>query len=180
MSKQIIYNQENKALIFQNNDINYRIDLTQFKQSECELNTQYEIIDLLENNLISIFMEIDHLERNLKNVKNAINNLYANPDNRGFSFIIILEIKEYELIFDQDGHYNIAMVLEKISFNEINLLGQPENDRINLINGDENEINSFAQDIYLKIQKKYKDFNFILKLDNLRFHKPTENTIESF
>jgi hypothetical protein len=181
MSKQITYNQDKKALYFQNNDINYKIGLTQFNESDFQLHSKYEIMQNFEKNFISIFEKIERLEKKLKNTKRAINYSYDKPSNRGFSFIINLEIKEYELIFGPAiGDYSIALVLEKISFNEINILDQQENDRINLINGGINEINSFAQDIYLKIQKKYKDFNFILKLDNLRFHKPDANTIESF
>ena len=37
------------------------------------------------------------------------------------SFIISFEIKEYELISDENGHFSLALALEKISFNEIGL-----------------------------------------------------------
>ena len=73
MSKQIIYNQEKKALYFQNNDIYYRLDLTEYKQSQVEFNSRFEFVDRLEQNLISIYSDIDRIEEKLKEINKAFN-----------------------------------------------------------------------------------------------------------
>ena len=66
MSKQIIYNQEKNALYFHNKDIQYRIDFMDFKQSQVNFNSHYELVDRLEKNLISIFTDIERIEKKLK------------------------------------------------------------------------------------------------------------------
>ena len=180
MSKQIIYNQEKKALYFQNNDIYYRLDLTEYKQSQVEFNSRFEFVDRLEQNLISIYSDIDRIEKKLKIINRAINKININLDNGKISFIISFEIKEYELISDEYGHFSLALALEKISFNEIATNYHPGFYFIDINSADINEINTFSQFLFSKIQNNYKNFGYILKLDKMSFHRPSENTIESF
>ena len=180
MSKQIIYNQEKKALYFQNNDIYYRIDLTEYKQSQVEFNSRFEFVGRLEQNLISIYSDIDRIEKKLKIINRAINKVNINLDNGKISFRISFEIKEYELISDENGHFSLALALEKINFNEIATNYHPGFDFIDINSADINEINTFSQFLFSKIQNSYKNFGFILNLDKMSFHRPSENTIESF
>ena len=180
MSKQIIYNQEKKALYFQNNDIYSRINLTEYKQSQVEFNSRFEFVDRLEQNLISIYSDIDRIEKKLKIINRAINKININLDNGKISFIISFEIKEYELISDENGHFSLALALEKISFNEIATNYHPGFYFIDINSADINEINTFSQFLFSKIQNNYKNFGYILKLDKMSFHRPSENTIESF
>ena len=180
MSKQIIYNQEKNALYFHNKDIQYRIDFMDFKQSQVNFNSHYELVDRLEKNLISIFTDIERIEKKLKVINKAFSKIQLKLDNGLISFVIHFEIKEYVLFVDENGNFDLVLELEKISFNEIETMQNPSFDFIDINIADINEINSFAQLLFGKIQSRYKHFDFILKLDKMSFHRPQNNTIESF
>jgi hypothetical protein len=180
MSKKIVFNQEKNALYFHNNDIQYRIDFMDFKRSQENFNSHYQLVDGLEQNLIIIFTDIDRIERKLKVINKAFNKINLKFDNGTISLVIHFEIKEFVLMIDENGFLCLALDLERISFKEIEAIKNPGFDFIDINNADIDEINLFAQSIFGKIQNKYKQFNFILKLDKMSFHRPNNNTIDSF
>jgi hypothetical protein len=180
MSKQIIYNQEKNALFFQNNEIQYKIDLTCYKQSQINFNSQYDIIDSLEKKLISIYSNIDRMEKRLKPINKVLNKISIEYGNTVISCTITFEVNEFELIADEYGNFEFAIDLEKITFNEVVTTPLLEPDFLDIINLDINEINSIGSSLFYKLQTRYKNCNVIFQLDNVSFHRPNQNTIESF
>jgi hypothetical protein len=180
MSKQIVYNPEKNALYFHNNDIQYRIDFMEFKRSQENFNSHYQLVDGLEQNLIYIYTDIDRIEKKLNVINKAFSKTELNLDNGIISFVIQFEINEYVLTINENGFLSLALDLAKLSFKEIQTKQNPGYDFIDINSADINEINSFAQLLFGKIQNKYKQFDFILKLDKMSFHRPDNDTIESF
>ena len=55
MSKQIVYNNDNRSLYFKNDDQEYRIELHNFKETEERFNSNYILIQTLESSLFTLF-----------------------------------------------------------------------------------------------------------------------------
>jgi hypothetical protein len=179
MSKQIVFNQEKNALFFQNNDIQYKIDLTRYKESQVERSSHFEVVDGLEKNLIYIFNNIDRMEKKLKPINLALNTIAIEHRNTVNSCKITFEVNEYQLIADEYGGINFTIDLEKITFEDVVTTPLQDPEFSHIINLDINEINSVGQSLFLKTQERYKNFDIIIKLANVSFHRPNQNTIES-
>ena len=180
MSKQIVYNPEKNALYFHNNDIQYRIDLTRYKERQVERSSHFEVVDGLEKKLIYIFKYIDRMEKKLKPINLVLNKIAIEHRNTVNSCNITFEVNEYQLIVDEYGDINIAIDLEKITFEDVVTTPLQDPEFSHIINLDINGINSVGQSLFFKIQEKYKKFDIIIKLANVSFHRPNQNTIESF
>jgi hypothetical protein len=178
MPKQIVYNPEKNALYFHNNDIQYRIDLTRYE--DINFDSHYMVVDRIEEIFNAIHGDIDKMEEKLKTYKKAFEKISVEYSNTKISCKTSFGVKEHVLVADENLSFVFAINLGKLTFNEViaSPLQAPEFSHI--INLDINDINSIGKLLFESLQNNYKNFNFILTLDKMSFHRPNNDTIESF
>ena len=93
------------------------------------------------------------------------------------SCIFNYDIKENLISFA--GNIEFVYNLNRLTFSNIKIICTDGTD-LNLTIMDINEINLIGLQLYRRVNNNYKHFNFAIELDQVRFHLPTPNTIESF
>jgi hypothetical protein len=177
MSKQIVYNPEKNAIYFHNNDIQYRIDFMDLKRSQENFNSHYQLVDGLEQSLISLFSEIDRFEKKWKVLKKAYQKMTTNFEDNQITALISFEVIEFFLMFGAYGQIELGVNLNNIKFTDFKI----ENERLFDINkADMVSINIVANKLAERFSNSIKNHNVIIKFDSLSFHRPLNNTIETF
>jgi hypothetical protein len=177
MSKQIVYNKEKNALYFHNNDIQYRVDLTEFELEN--LNPQYKVVDRVDEIFNAISGDIDKMEKKLKTIIKVIFKISVKYRGSKISCKTSFKEKERELVSDNNLNFSFVINLGKFTFNEVVTTPLQDAEFSNINNLDINDINSIGKLLFESLQNEYKNFDFSLKIDNMNFHRPNQNTIES-
>ena len=174
---QVFYNLETKAFYFQSENHLYRFDLNGLKKNP-DHGPIYESIDEFENQIIYLSEGgIEIKEQKFRVVKSTYTKLTFEYNDLLGSCEVNYDIKENLITFA--GNIDFVYNLNKLIFSNIKIISMEGSD-LNLAIMDINEINSIGLELYKRLNENYKHFKIAIELDQVRFHLPTANTIESF
>jgi hypothetical protein len=170
MSKQIVYNNDNRSLYFKNDDQEYRIELHNFKETEERFNSNYILIQTLESSLFTLFtFDIEKEEKRFSTLKRAhakikdwvINDLMMSCN-------LDFDLKAKELWLDSRAKkFELVLIITNLTLSNLEFSGSLETTIKDL---NKAEINSFGNTFFQKIQRGFTHFGYQLKMNHKGFH----------
>jgi hypothetical protein len=177
MLKQIIHNKETNALYFQNNETLYKLDFELFKETQEVVYSNYVLLQMFEFSIFNLFsFDIEKSEKRFSTIKRAHSKLKEwNINGFIISCNVNFEIKEKELVLDARAKFfDLVQTVTKLSFSDVIF---HYGDSVSEVKLDVEEIDSFGNSFFEKLQDRFMHFGFKLKIDRNAFCQPSLNTI---
>ena len=177
MSKQIIHNKETNTLYFQNNETLYKLDFEPFKEMQEVVYSNYVLLQMFESSIFNLFsFDIEKSEKRFSTIKRAHSKLKEwNINGFIISCDVDFEIKEKELVLDTRAkNFDLVQTITKLTFSDTIFHNA---DSVSEVKLDAEEIDSFGNAFFEKLQNRFVHFGYKLKIDINAFCQHSLNKI---